>query len=75
MHILALILMFIFGSIGAAMKGDYSGTIFIGKVLMGIGVFFFLACILTGFSTDGSGTVFLIAIIMTIFGIFLAAKE
>lgn len=48
MHILAFILMFIFGSIGAAMKGDYSGTIFIGKVLMGIGVFFFLACILTG---------------------------
>lgn len=75
MHILAFILMFIFGSIGAAMKGDYSGTIFIGKVLMGIGVFFFLACILTGFFTDGSGTVFLIAIIMTIFGIFLAAKE
>ena len=30
MHILTLILMFIFGSIGAAMKGDYSGTIIIG---------------------------------------------
>ena len=70
MHILAFILMFIFGSIGAAMKGDYSGTIFIGKVLMGIGVFFFLACILTGFSTEGSGTVFLIAIMMMISGTF-----
>lgn len=75
MHILAFILMFIVGSIGAAMNGDYSGTVFIGKVLMGIGIFFFLACILTGFSTDGSGTVFLISILMTIFGAFLAAKE
>lgn len=75
MHILAFILMFIVGSIGAAMNGDYSGTVFIGKVLMGIGIFFFLACIVTGFSTDGSGTVLLISILMTIFGAFLAAKE
>jgi hypothetical protein len=75
MHILAFILMFVFGAIGAAMKGDYSGTIVIGKVLMGIGTFFFLACILTGFSTEGSGTIFIIAVVMAIFGGLLAAKE
>lgn len=75
MHILAFILMFIFGAIGAAMKGDYSGTIVIGKVLMGIGIFFFLACILTGFSTEGSGTIFIVAIVMAIFGGLLAAKD
>lgn len=75
MHILVFILMFVFGSIGAAMKGDYSGTVVIGKWLMGIGVFFFLACILTGFSTEGSGTIFLISIVMAIFGGLLAAKE
>ncbi len=43
MHILAFILMFVFGAIGAALEGDFSGTIFIGKVLMGIGAFLFLA--------------------------------
>ncbi len=75
MHILAFILMFVFGAIGAAMKGDYSGTVVIGKVLMGIGIFFFLACILTGFSTEGSGTIFIIAIVMAIFGGLLAAKK
>lgn len=75
MHILAFILMFVFGAIGAAMKGDYSGTIVIGKVLMRIGIFFFLACILTGFSTEGSGKIFLISIVMAIFGGVLAAKE
>lgn len=75
MHILAFILMFVFGSIGAAMKGDYSGTIVIGKILMGIGIFFFLACILTGFSTDGAGAIFIISIVMAVFGALLAAKE
>ncbi len=75
MHILVFILMFVFGAIGAAMKGDYSGTIVIGKVLMVIGIFFFAACILTGFATEGAGTVFIIAIVMIIIGGWLAAKE
>lgn len=75
MHILAFIFMFVFGAIGAAMKGDYSGTVVIGKVLMGIGIFFFLACILTGFSTEGSGTILLISIVMAVLGGLLAVKE
>lgn len=75
MHILAFMLMFIFGSIGAAMNGDYSGISFIGKVLLGIGIFFFLGCILTGFSTDGAGSVFLFSIVMVILGALLTAKE
>lgn len=75
MHILTFILMFVFGAIGAAIKGDYSGTIVIGKWLMGIGLFFFFGCILIGFSTEGSGTIFLISIIMIILGAVLAAKE
>ncbi|MBR6229155.1 MAG: hypothetical protein IKQ97_05410 [Eubacterium sp.] len=75
MHIIAFILMFVFGSIGAASRGDYSGVVVIGKVLMGIGVFFFLACILTGFSTKGAGTVFLVSIVMAVLGGLLASKE
>ena len=75
MHILAFILMFVFGAIGAAMKGDYSGTIFIGKVLMGIGLFLVFGCILSGFSTNGAGEVFLFSLCMTALGVFLAAKE
>ena len=75
MHILAFILMFVFGAIGAAMKGDYSGIVVIGKWLLGIGIFFFLGCILTGFSTEGSGSVFIFAIMMTVLGGCMAAKE
>lgn len=75
MHLLAGILIFIFGAIGAAREGDYSGTIFIGKILMGVGIFFFLACILTGFSTEGSGGIFLFSIIIAVVGFFMAAKE
>lgn len=75
MHLLASIIAFVFGSIGAAMDGDYSGTIFIGKVLMGIGIFFFMACILTGFSTEGSGSIFLFSIIASVIGFFMAIKE
>ena len=75
MHILAFILMFVFGAIGAALEGDYSGTIFIGKVLMGIGAFLFLACLFTGFSTEGCGTVVLVSIGMAVFGGILAVKE
>lgn len=33
MHILAFIVLFIFGSIGAAFKGDYSGIEAIGKII------------------------------------------
>lgn len=33
MHILAFIILFIFGSIGAAFKGDWSGIEAIGKFL------------------------------------------
>ncbi len=75
MHILAFILMFIFGAIGASSRGDHSGIIVIGKVLMGIGIFFFMACILTGFKTNGAGTVFLISIVMLVIGGLLASKE
>ncbi len=75
MHILAAILMFVFGSISAAMKGDYSGIVVIGKWLMGIGVFFFVACIVTGFSTEGSGTIILFSIVMAFVGGLLAAKD
>ncbi len=75
MHLLAFILMFIISSIAAALKGDYSGTAFIGRILIAIGIFFFFGCILTGFSAEGSGTIFIVATAMTIFGGFLAAQE
>ena len=68
MHILAFILLFVFGAICAAMNGDYSGIVVIGKWIMGIGVFLFVVCILTGFSTEGSGTIFLVSIVMTVLG-------
>lgn len=74
MYILAFILMFVFESLGAAAKGDFSGIAVIGKVLLGIGTFLFLACIFTGFSTDGSGEVVLISIIMSVIGALMAAK-
>lgn len=49
MHILAFIVLFIFGSIGAAFKGDYSGIEAIGKFLLygGIilGILYLFACI------------------------------
>ena len=75
MHILIFIIMFIIESIGAALNGDYSGTVIIGKVLMGIGIFCFVGCILIGFSTEGSGKIFLISIVMTIVGRLLAKKR
>lgn len=75
MHLLAGIIVFVFLAIGAAKDGDYSGTIFIGKVLLGIGIFLFMACILTGFSTDGAGSVFLFSIIISVIGFFMAIKE
>lgn len=75
MHILAFMLMFIFGAIGAAMNGDYSGISIIGKVLLGIGIFFFVGCILTGFSNDGAGSVLLFSIVMVILGAVLTAIE
>lgn len=75
MYLLTGILLFVFGAIGAAMEGDYSGTVAIGKFLMGAGIFFFMACILTGFSTEGSGGIFLFSIIIAIIGFFMAAKE
>lgn len=45
MHILAFILMFVFGSIGAACNGDWSGMAVIGNVILWIvtvAIFFFL---------------------------------
>ena len=49
MHILAFIVLFIFGSIGAAFKGDYSGIEAIGKFILWFiiwfGVCYLLACI------------------------------
>lgn len=75
MYLLAAILMFIFGAIGAAKEGDYSGIGAIGRVLMGIGVFFIFGCIITGFSSDGSGDVFVFAIVIAVLGGFMIAKE
>lgn len=75
MHLLAFILMFMIGAFGAASKGDYSGTVFLGKIFMGIGLFFIFGCIITGFSTDGSGTICITAIVLGIIGFFMAAKE
>lgn len=75
MHILAFIILFIFGAIGAAGKGDYSGIVVIGKVLLGIGIFFVIGVILTGFSTKGAGTVFAVALVMTIIGGLMTLKE
>lgn len=75
MHILAVIIMFVFGSIGAASKGDFSGIAAIGKFLLGIGIFFFVACILTGFSTEGSGGIFLFSIIAAVIGFFMMLTE
>lgn len=49
MHILAFIVLFIFGSIGAAFKGDYSGIEAIGKIIFyGViifGMLYLFACI------------------------------
>ena len=75
MYIVAAILIFVFGAIGAALNGDYSGFFVIGEVLMVIGIVFFLGCILSGFSTDGSGTIFLISIVMVIVGVLLAGMK
>ncbi|MBQ1311812.1 MAG: hypothetical protein IIY55_08175 [Blautia sp.] len=75
MYIFLFLLIFVIGAVGAARKGDYSGTIFIGKVLMGIGLFLVFGCILSGFSTNGAGEVFLFSLCMTALGVFLAAKE
>lgn len=46
MHILAFILMFIFGSIAYAFKGDYSGLVAIGKFIGFIALFFIMAFIM-----------------------------
>ncbi len=43
MHILAFILMFIVGSIGAASKGDWSGIEAIGKFVLFVVLFFIMA--------------------------------
>ena len=44
MHILVLILMFVFGSIAATCKGDWSGMAAIGNVILGVvGLIVFLA--------------------------------
>lgn len=75
MYILAGIIIFILGSIGAASKGDFSGIAAIGKFLLGFGLFFFVACILTGFSTEGSGGIFLFSIIAAVIGFFMTLTE
>ena len=75
MYLLSAIILFIFDAVGAATKGDFSGTIFIGKVKIGIGLFFFVGIILIGFSTEGSWTIFIISIIMVALGVVLASKE
>lgn len=49
MHLLAFILLFIIGSIGAAFKGDYSGLEAIGKIIFYgviiLGILYLFACI------------------------------
>ena len=46
MHILAFILLFIIGSIGAACKGDWSGMAVIGKVILFIALFLIIGYIM-----------------------------
>lgn len=46
MHILTFILMFVFGSIAYAFKGDYSGLVAIGKFIGFIALFFIMAFIM-----------------------------
>lgn len=46
MHILAFILLFIFGSISAACKGDWSGMAVIGKVILFIALFLIIGYIM-----------------------------
>lgn len=43
MHILAFIILFIVGSIGAACEGDWSGMEVIGKIILFIALFFIIA--------------------------------
>ena len=75
MHILAFILMIIVASIGAALNGDYSGIAFIGKVMMGIGMFFFFGIIIIKFSTEGSGKIFVYSIFMILIGGIMTLKD
>ena len=46
MHLLAFILMFIIGSIGAACKGDWSGMAAIGKIIGFIALFLIIGYIM-----------------------------
>lgn len=47
MHLLAFIIWFICGSVGAAIKGDMSGVEVIGKVLLFIILFLVIGTIMT----------------------------
>lgn len=67
--------MLIISAIAAEINGDYSGTTFIGKCLLGIGCFFFVIMILTGITSDGTGTVFVFSLVTIILGGILAGKE
>ena len=46
MHILAFIILFIIGSIGAACKGDWSGMEVIGKIILFIALFLIIGYIM-----------------------------
>ncbi len=75
MHILAFILMFIIGSIGAAFRGDFSGISAIGFVIECIGIIFFVGTITSGFCIEGSGKMCAIGALMLISGLVLAALD
>lgn len=73
MHILAFILMFVVGSIGAAMDGDFSGIAAIGK-------FLFNATVIIGFmwmlATCPGLLIFIFVVLMLIaFGLSSNNKE
>ena len=80
MHILAFILMFVLGSIGAALNGDFSGIGMIGKVLAAFGCFTLAMWIMLLFTggadeIDGYGQLLLISIGMIIVGKIMITIE
>ena len=62
MNIIAFALMFIWGSIMAALEGDFSGLSAIGRFCKGFGLFFGIGCLLIGFSKESTCDVFLMAL-------------
>ena len=68
MHILAFILLFVFGSIGAACDGDFSGLQAIGKFLLYAGLILFVCWALLN-------PVVLVILILVIVVVLCAASQ